>query len=67
MWNCGACARINQVDASILITKESLEDLLRGALTIFSFEKLPVGSVKGWKALALYFNSRKGWSVVLYR
>ncbi|KAK2647663.1 hypothetical protein Ddye_015152 [Dipteronia dyeriana] len=54
--------RSNPLDALILRAQEPLEDLVRGALTIFSSKKSPVGADEDWKALASYLKSRKGWS-----
>ncbi|KAI9153650.1 hypothetical protein LWI28_014485 [Acer negundo] len=54
--------RSNPVDALILRAQEPLEDLVRGALTIFSSKKSPVGADEDRKALVIYLKSSKGWS-----
>ncbi|KAK9289668.1 hypothetical protein L1049_007826 [Liquidambar formosana] len=50
----------NPGDPCILETKEPLQDLVRGALKIFSSKTAPLGA-KGWKALTLYEKSSKSW------
>ncbi|KAJ4704794.1 Nuclear factor related to kappa-B-binding protein [Melia azedarach] len=53
--------RRNPVDPSVLEVQEPLEDLVRGALNIFSSKLGPSGA-KGWEALTLYLRSTKTWS-----
>ncbi|KAJ0028685.1 hypothetical protein Pint_35525 [Pistacia integerrima] len=53
--------RTSPGDPCILEAREPLEDLVRGALNIFS-SKLGPPAAKGWQALALYSKSRKIWS-----
>ncbi|KAL5740955.1 hypothetical protein ACOSQ2_030135 [Xanthoceras sorbifolium] len=53
--------RTNPVDPSIRNTPEPLEDLVRGALKIFSSEVAPVGA-KGWQALTVFLKLSKRWS-----
>ncbi|KAK8959409.1 hypothetical protein KSP40_PGU018280 [Platanthera guangdongensis] len=53
--------RSNPGDPCILETQEPLQDLVRGALRIFSSRTAPLGA-KGWKALASYERSSKSWS-----
>uniref|UniRef100_A0A1D1XJZ0 Nuclear factor related to kappa-B-binding protein n=1 Tax=Anthurium amnicola TaxID=1678845 RepID=A0A1D1XJZ0_9ARAE len=53
--------RTNPGDPCILETQEPLQDLIRGALKIFSSKTAPLGA-KGWKALVLYEKSTKSWS-----
>ncbi|KAJ0087939.1 hypothetical protein Patl1_31979 [Pistacia atlantica] len=53
--------RTSPGDPCILEAREPLEDLVRGALEIFSSKLGPPGA-KGWQALALYSKSRKSWS-----
>ncbi|KAJ7284223.1 hypothetical protein O6H91_Y344900 [Diphasiastrum complanatum] len=51
----------NPGDRRILETEKSLQDLIRGALKVFSSKTAPAG-VKGWKPLASYDKIRKSWS-----
>lgn len=53
--------RTNPGDLCILEAKNLLEDLVRGALDIFSSKLGPPGAT-GWQPLALYLKSRKSWS-----
>lgn len=53
--------RSNPGDPCILETQEPLQDLVRGVLKIFSSKTAPLGA-KGWKALAVYEKSTRGWS-----
>ncbi|GAB4860266.1 hypothetical protein Ancab_011747 [Ancistrocladus abbreviatus] len=55
--------RSNPGDPCILETQEPLQDLVRGALKIFSSKTAPLGA-KGWKPLANYDRSKKCWSWV---
>lgn len=50
----------NPLDPAILEAEEPLEDLIRGALSMFSSKVGPAGA-KGWEPLASYKKSRKGW------
>ncbi|GAB4824331.1 hypothetical protein Ancab_007219 [Ancistrocladus abbreviatus] len=52
--------RSNPGDPCILETQEPLQDLVRGALKIFSSKTAPLGA-KGWKPLANYDRSKKSW------
>ncbi|KAK4779748.1 hypothetical protein SAY87_015854 [Trapa incisa] len=52
--------RSNPGDPCILETQEPLQDLVKGALKIFSSKSAPLGA-KGWKALVVYERSKKGW------
>ena len=53
--------RLNPGDPCILEAREPLQELVRGALTIFSSTKAPLGA-KAWKALTLYSKFNKSWS-----
>ncbi|XVF55373.1 hypothetical protein PTKIN_Ptkin06aG0031900 [Pterospermum kingtungense] len=53
--------RLNPGDPCVLDAREPLQDLVRGALNIFSSTKAPLG-VKAWKALTVYSKSNKSWS-----
>ncbi|XP_022743419.1 uncharacterized protein LOC111294393 [Durio zibethinus] len=53
--------RLNPGDPCILKAREPLQELVRGALTIFSSTTAPLGA-KAWKALTLYSKSNKSWS-----
>lgn len=57
------CKRVqlNPGDPCILETPEPLQDLVRGALKIFTSKTAPPG-VKGWKPLAVYDKSTRSWS-----
>ncbi|KAF6146844.1 hypothetical protein GIB67_018497 [Kingdonia uniflora] len=55
--------RSNPGDPCILEIQEPLQDLIRGALKIFSAKTAPLGA-KGWKVLVSYETSLKGWSWV---
>ncbi|KAG6526576.1 uncharacterized protein LOC122047761 [Zingiber officinale] len=52
--------RSNPGDPCILETREPLQDLVRGALKIFSSKTAPLG-VKGWKPLILHDKLNKSW------
>ncbi|KAL0929140.1 hypothetical protein M5K25_001082 [Dendrobium thyrsiflorum] len=52
--------RSNPGDPCILETQEPLQDLIRGALRIFSSRTAPLGA-KGWKALVSYEKLSKRW------
>ncbi|XVE76280.1 hypothetical protein DITRI_Ditri12bG0159400 [Diplodiscus trichospermus] len=53
--------RLNPGDPCILEAREPLQELVRGALTIFSSTTAPLGA-KAWKALTLYSKFNKSWS-----
>ncbi|KAK6231528.1 hypothetical protein QUC31_011196 [Theobroma cacao] len=53
--------RWNPGDPCILEAQEPLQDLVRGALKLFSSTTAPPGA-KAWKALTLYSKSNKSWS-----
>lgn len=53
--------RLNPGDPCVLEAREPLQDLVRGALNIFSSTKASLGA-KAWKALILYSKSNKSWS-----
>ncbi|KAJ0987712.1 hypothetical protein J5N97_006068 [Dioscorea zingiberensis] len=53
----------NPGDPCILETQEPLQDLVRGALKLFSSKTAPLGA-KDWKALVSYEKSNKSWSWV---
>lgn len=52
--------RSTPIDPRILQTRESLQDLVRGVLKIFSSKKAPLGA-EGWKPLTFYHKSRECW------
>ncbi|KAL9426404.1 hypothetical protein AB3S75_033228 [Citrus x aurantiifolia] len=53
--------RRSPIGPCILEAREPLEDLVRGALHIFSSKLAPLG-VKGWQPLTSYLKSTKSWS-----
>ncbi|KAG6487322.1 uncharacterized protein LOC122009656 [Zingiber officinale] len=53
--------RSNPGDPCILETQEPLQDLVRGALRVFSSKTAPLGA-KGWKPLVCYEKLNKSWS-----
>nr|KYP58602.1 Nuclear factor connected with kappa-B-binding protein [Cajanus cajan] len=53
--------RSNPGDPCILEMQEPLQDLVRGALKIFSSKTAPLGA-KGWKVLAVFEKSTRSWS-----
>lgn len=53
--------QMNPGDPCILETQEPLQDLVRGALKIFTSKTAPPG-IKGWKPLAVYDKSTRSWS-----
>ncbi|GLT92457.1 hypothetical protein SLE2022_102940 [Rubroshorea leprosula] len=55
--------RLNPGDPFILETQEPLQDLVKGALKIFSSTKAPRGA-RSWEPLTVYSKSKKSWSWV---
>ncbi|KAL4340256.1 hypothetical protein GQ457_08G012350 [Hibiscus cannabinus] len=53
--------RLNPGDPCILEAREPLQELVRGALAIFSSTTAPLGA-KDWKALTVYSKCDKSWS-----
>ncbi|GMJ12105.1 hypothetical protein HRI_004879700 [Hibiscus trionum] len=53
--------RLNPGDPCILKAQEPLQELIRGALGIFSSTTAPLGA-NGWKALTAYSKCNKSWS-----
>ncbi|XP_038993177.1 uncharacterized protein LOC120116839 [Hibiscus syriacus] len=53
--------RLNPGDPCVLEAQEPLQELVRGALAIFSSTTAPLGG-KGWKALTVYSKCDKCWS-----
>jgi hypothetical protein len=52
--------RLDPLDMSILQAPEHLNELIRGALRIFSSKHAPLGA-KAWKPLVSYTSSNKSW------
>lgn len=52
--------RLDPLDMSILKAPEPLNELIRGALRIFSSKHAPLGA-KAWKPLVSYTSSNKSW------
>ncbi|KAK8531977.1 hypothetical protein V6N13_131329 [Hibiscus sabdariffa] len=52
---------LNPGDPCILEAREPLQELIRGALAIFSSTTAPLGA-NGWKALTAYSKCNKSWS-----
>ncbi|GAB2286053.1 hypothetical protein Dimus_020477 [Dionaea muscipula] len=57
------CVRSNPRDPCILETQEPLQELVRGALKIFSSKSAPLGA-KSWKPLVQFEKLTKSWSWV---
>ncbi|KAF3331675.1 Nuclear factor related to kappa-B-binding protein [Carex littledalei] len=55
--------RLDPLDARILNAPEPPNELIRGALRIFSSKHAPLGA-KAWKPLVSYMSSNKSWSWV---
>ncbi|XWS66967.1 hypothetical protein CRYUN_Cryun05aG0245700 [Craigia yunnanensis] len=55
------CVRLNPGDPCILEAREPLQELVRGALTIFSSTTAPLDA-NAWKAFTLYSKFNKSWS-----
>ncbi|KAJ3699460.1 hypothetical protein LUZ61_003165 [Rhynchospora tenuis] len=55
--------RLDPLDISILTATEPLNELIRGALRIFSSKHAPLGA-KAWKPLVSCISSNKSWSWV---
>ncbi|KAJ4764145.1 Kappa-B-binding protein-like nuclear factor [Rhynchospora pubera] len=55
--------RLDPLDTSILKAPEPLNELIRGALRIFSSKHAPLGA-KAWKPLVSCISSNKSWSWV---
>jgi nuclear factor related to kappa-B-binding protein len=52
--------RLDSLDMSIFQAPEHLNELIRGALRIFSSKHAPLGA-KAWKPLVSYTSSKKSW------